>query len=121
MNYLIWHYTYAPGEILVLFRNYAVAYWHRFLIARHLKTLLSPWHRQNPADFSTNPTFSDKVGDFVVDVFIRCVAAVFRTVVILIGLLVEALNFLFFGLLLIVWFLWPIIFIYMIIKGLTLL
>jgi hypothetical protein len=120
IDYIYWHYTVAPSRILFLLHNYLIATWHRFLIGTHAKTLLSPWHRARPSDVGGARTFGDKIGNAIVDFYIRIIAAIIRLVIILIGLLAEVILIAVFMVLLVVWLLWPAIFVFLISKGLVL-
>jgi hypothetical protein len=120
VEYIYWHYGVAPANIVKLLKNYMVGTWHRFLISTHFRTLLAPWHRANPSDAGKPQNFGDKIINAVIDFYIRIVAAIVRLIIILVGLISEVLVFAVFVLLLIFWFLWPLIFIYLISKGLLL-
>ena len=117
-GYIYWHFAIAPGNILNILGNYTKATWHRFLIARHLKTLFVPWHKKQPSDISG---VSGKIGNAVADFYIRILAAAVRLTIILAGLAAEAVISAAFILLLIVWVLWPVILVYSIGKGVSLL
>jgi len=118
LDYLYWHYAVAPFAILQIMRNYSIANWHRFLIIRHLETLFAPWHRQNPSDFGKRErNFSDKILDSMADLYIRLIAACIRLFIIFGGLLTQLLVFITFMVLYVIWLAWPVISIYMIIKG----
>jgi len=98
------------------------ARWHQFLIGKHFRTLFAPWHRQNPSDFGTREqNFGDKIIDSLADVYIRLIAAVIRLMIIFTGLLVELLTMIIFLVLFVVWLAWPMIAIYSIVKGLSML
>src|SRR3989344_6107115 len=76
IEYFYWHFGVAPFEIFKIMKNYQIAVWHKFLIARHFQTLFSPWHRQNASDFwSRKKTFVDKISNVVIDTYIRLIAA----------------------------------------------
>jgi len=98
------------------------ASWHRFLIAKHLQTLFSPWHRQNPSDFGKRErTFGDKMLDALADIYIRLIAASIRSIIIVSGLIWQLVLFIAFMLLLIVWIAWPAVSVFSIIYGIELL
>lgn len=120
VDYVVWHYTVAPGAILGLLHNYLVGTWHRFLISTHFKTLLAPWHRTRPSDFGKAQGFGDKIMNGVVDLYVRILAAIVRLVIILIGLIVEVVIIAAFIALLVIWLLWPVIFIWALSLGLPL-
>lgn len=119
LDYAYWHYGVAPSRILKLLRNYLIATWHRFLIGTHARTLFAPWHRARPSDVGRPQTFGEKIGNAVVDFYIRIVAAIIRLVIIIFGLLTEALLAVAFILLLAIWLLWPAILFVFITNGLS--
>ena len=120
IDYLYWHYSFAPISILGLFRNYMVGTWHKFLIATHFKTLLAPWHRAKPSEFGTTTTIGGKILNIIADFYIRIIAAIIRLIIILLGLFVELIVIIAFVALFIAWLLWPVIFIWSVSKGLSL-
>ena len=120
IGYFYWHFTVAPFEILRIMRNYLNAYWHRFLITQHLRTLFSPWHRRNPSELGNKKkTFTDKIIDLIIDLYIRLIAAGARTAIIVIGLLWQAVLLIIFMFLFVFWIVWPIAGAYLISKGLA--
>ena len=122
LEYFYWHFTVAPFEILQIMRNYLKANWHRFLIVQHFRTLFAPWHRQNPSDLGKREkTFSDKMLDSLADLYIRLIAAGIRLIIITAGFLMEFLILIAFLLLFIIWLAWPVIAIYSIVRGLSML
>jgi len=121
LEYFYWHYTIAPFEILRIMQNYLKANWHRFLIVQHLRTLFVPWHRQNPSDFGKKErTFTDKIMDFFVDMYIRLIAAGIRLTIIFAGLIWQLVLLFFFLVLFVCWLAWPAIAIYSTSRGLSL-
>ncbi len=119
-DYLRWHYGEALGAILTIQKNYVIAIWHRFLISQHFRTLFSPWHRRQPSDFGKASTLSGKLLDGIVDFYIRILAAIIRLSIIVTGLLWAGIVFVSFWFLFIFWLLWPVIFILILFKGLSL-
>ncbi|MFH1769528.1 MAG: hypothetical protein ABH833_02580 [Parcubacteria group bacterium] len=109
VKYLIWHYSIAPRNIVAIMLNYVVGTWHNFLIVRHLRTLFAPWHRTKPEEILKPKTLGDKMGNFVVDIFIRLIAAVLRLGIVLTGLIYEILIIAVFIVFLVVWLAWPAI------------
>jgi len=119
-EYFIWHYSIAPPAIWVIFGNYAKATWHRFLIGRHFKTLLAPWHRRQPSDMGERNGIGSKMLDAISDFYIRILAAFIRLTLIILGLIFIALVFVIFASLFFIWILWPLIAGYFVIKGIAL-
>ncbi|MDP3954124.1 MAG: hypothetical protein Q8Q06_01750 [bacterium] len=120
IEYFIWHYYAAPGQIWGIMINYARSIWHRFLIVRHLKTLFAPWHRRQPSDVGGDRTFGSMAGNFFADIYIRILAAFVRVLIILSGIIAEVIVFVGFILLLMIWIVWPILLAYSVIQGLGL-
>lgn len=121
IDYIYWHYVIAPLCILGLLRNYLAGTWHRFLIGTHFENLLAPWHRARPSDVGTTRSFGDKIANAIADFYIRIIAAIIRLVIILIGLLAEAVIAIAFITLTVVWLLWPVILVSFIVSGMSLL
>jgi hypothetical protein len=121
LYYIYWHYAVAPGEILKLLKNYLIGTWHKFFISKHLRTLISPWHRLRASDVIRAEKIIDKLGNILVDIYTRFLAALIRLSIILTGLIAEIIVVIFFAALFIGWLLWPVIFVISIWKGLMLL
>jgi hypothetical protein len=120
LEYFYWHFTIAPFEILKIMKNYLKATRHQFLMAQHLRTLFSPWHRQNPSDFGTKErTFTDRIFDPIADLYIRLFAAIIRLSIILMGLVWQLVLLIAFLLLFVAWLAWPVIIFYLISRGLN--
>jgi len=118
-DYILWHYTVAPGSILEILHNYLIGTWYRFLIRRHLHTLFAPWHRMSPSSLGGSASIGNRMGDWITDIYLRLLAALIRLSIIVAGLLVELITILCFTALLILWLLWPLILIFSIFKSLT--
>lgn len=117
-DYILWHFTIAPFEILRIMKNYLKASVHQFLIIQHFKTLFSPWHRQNPSDFGAKQkTLFDKFFDALADLYIRLIAAVIRLIIIAMGLIWGGILFIGFGILLLIWMIWPVLAVFSVIYG----
>jgi len=117
LYYIYWHYIVAPREILKLLRNYLIGAWHKFFISQHLRTLISPWHRMRASDVIKSEKIVDKLGNIIIDIYTRFLAALIRLSIIITGLIAEIIVIIFFTALFIGWLLWPVIFIALIIKG----
>lgn len=118
IDYLWWHYTVAPKDIIHILGNYFVGFWQKFYIIQHAKTLFSPWHRLLPKYVFPSDNFSDKVTNFITDLFIRCIAAIIRLVIIAAGLAAEVAAIILFLSFLVAWLLWPALSLYFIGRGL---
>jgi len=120
LRYFYWHYAIAPSNVFKILNNYLVGTWHKFLISRHFKTLFSPWHRLLPSQLPEKQNLSTKISNSILDFYIRILAAIIRLFIILMGLLNELIIIIAFLMLLIIWLIWPVIFVLMITKGLSL-
>ncbi|MDX1535774.1 MAG: hypothetical protein R3346_03375 [Candidatus Spechtbacterales bacterium] len=120
IEYIWWHYTTAIKNILILFKNYSIATWHKFLIWGHLRTLFSPWHRMRLQIMMPPKNFADRVSNIITDIFIRLVAGMIRMSIIIIGLAAQGAVFLFFTSLLVLWVFWPAVVLVSIGRGFVL-
>lgn len=120
IDYFIWHYTVAPIKIVYLLQNYSSAIWHRFFIVTHLRTLFSPWHRLRSKYIFSSQKFTDKLGNFIFEIFIRLLAASVRLCIIITGLLTQTLLFILFLIIFACWIFWPMLVFIFLGKGLVL-
>lgn len=120
LHYIYWHYLIATRNIWEIWSNYERATWHRFLIVRHLQTLLAPWHRQRPSDVKKSRDATGKILDGMIDFYVRIAAALVRLTIVATGLVVQFLWLGLFIALFFAWLLWPLILVISVIKGLTL-
>ncbi len=120
IKYIYWHFTIAPGQILIIMNNYAKSTWHKFLIGKHFKTLFAPWHRQEPSQLASakSKNFGDKILDSIIDAYIRLIAAVIRLCVITAGLIMEAATYIGSLIFLGLWLIWPLAALVCVIYGL---
>jgi len=117
IDYIIWHYITAPREILVLLKNYSFAVWHKFFIVQHARTLFAPWHQLNARYMFPPQNPADRLANFLVDVYIRILAAGIRLTIIVVGLATQVFVLVFFVSLLFIWLLWPALFITVTARG----
>lgn len=120
LDYIFWHYQIAPKEIFGILKNYLTGNWHKFLITKHLKTLFYPWHRLRPSEIEKTNKISEKIANAIIDFYIRILAALVRLTIVLTGLIYELITIIIFLALFLIWLFWPVVFIYLIVKGLTL-
>lgn len=107
IDYLFWHYTEALKNILVIWRNYLIFFYHYFSISLLLSTLFHPWKRQYLA--KTRPGFSleEWATRITFNLFSKFIGALVRTATIFIWLLVECFVLILGALLLPIWILTP--------------
>lgn len=108
LDYLIWHYRTAPPGIIRITRNYIISAWHRFLIARHTATLISPWHRTSATPLDAQ-SIGDRIGALFMEPILRFIGAVIRLSIIISGLFVIISTIITGAACLIAWILWPAI------------
>jgi len=120
IQYLTWHFIDYPKAILKGWRNFLLFNLSYFSIPVLFKTFFSHWHRYY---FSYGKGFSPSryFEAFLGNLMSRIIGAIFRTFLIIAGVLVEILIFLggaviFFG-----WFVLPLILVFGFIFGLALL
>lgn len=121
IDYLYWHLTIAPLNILKIMSSYIKSIHHRFLIAGHLRTLFYPWHRQDPSQLAHKESldFGSKIVEKIIDFYIRILAAFMRLSVVITGLFFEGIVFVGFILGLIVWVIWPVLSILIFLIGIN--
>src|SRR3989344_5345808 len=91
-SYLLWHYTSAWGDLLRLYRNLTWFLWNFFSIRILAGTLFSPWHRLRE---SSRKETAGLLGSLIINLILRGIGCVMRTVTILTGILSIVLFFLF--------------------------
>ncbi len=118
--YLIWHYTSGFKAGLIVARDLARFVFNFFSLAVLIKTWLKPWRRLGET-YAKGLAPEKWFETLVVNILMRLVGVLIRTVMIVIGLLVwlAVLAGALFALL--AWLLWPVIFISLVVGGLFLL
>jgi len=108
IQYIVWHFKEAPKKILHIWKNYLKFYSYFFSIPLLLKTYFSPWKR---ISWVKGRGFSIKrfLETFLSNLFSRCVGAIMRTFLILIGIGAEIMVLIIGGVFLILWIFAPIL------------
>ena len=112
--WLVWHFYEMPQFLLMVWKNFLDFGANFFSIPLLLKTFFSPWRRYKwryPKGFNIGEFFSTLISN----IFSRIFGAVARLVLIVIGVILEAFIFITGGVIFILWFLIPFIFIILII------
>jgi ATP-dependent Clp protease ATP-binding subunit ClpC len=109
LQYFYWHYLVAPKNLLGIWRNFLIFFWHFFSIGLLVRTLFFPWKRIILV--KRRPGFDIK--EFAERVFANLVSRffgfIFRSTVIFLGLLTE-ITVLFLGpVVLLIWVCLPLI------------
>jgi len=119
LKYLLWHFIEAPKSILKGWGNYFRFGLNYFSVGLLMKTLFSPWRNYRwfyPKSFDIGKYFEIAFSNLIS----RILGFIPRVILIIIGVLFEALIA-FFGLLfLLTWFILPIILILGIYHGIRL-
>lgn len=86
-SYIAWHYTSAFRQMFHVLGNMLWFVAHLFSIGPLSRTLFAPWHRMTE-EREAGFTVEDFLGTLVINFFSRILGALFRSAVILCGLLV---------------------------------
>lgn len=89
LQYFGWHYTRALRDGLHLWMTFVWYPWHLCAIRFHAKHLFSRFNRLGEAYPGTGFHLGELLGSFAVNVIMRVVGAVFRVMVIMLGLLIT--------------------------------
>ncbi len=111
MKFLVWHYTEGIKNFIKIWKNYIWFFWRFFSVGLLARTLLSPWHRDvfRVARSGFHPALW--LQSVLQNAITRILGAVARSGVILTAVLAELAVFILGGALLLVWMLFPIVFI----------
>ncbi|MDD5146330.1 MAG: hypothetical protein PHN39_01070 [Candidatus Pacebacteria bacterium] len=108
--FIFWHLCEAPKAITTIWKNYLFFYWEYFSIPILLKTLFNHWRKlvnSYGRGFDIKRFFSTLAENLIS----RFLGFLVRAVTIIIGLLFELAVLAGGFLLLVAWYLWPLIFI----------
>lgn len=106
MNYLEWHYLYAPKRLLTIFKNFLIFIFHFFSIKELLSHLFAPWKRMT---LEKGPGFDleEWFRVFSFNLISRLMGALARSTLIFLGLIIIFILLLSFPLFWLLWFLVP--------------
>lgn len=107
--YVIWHYSTAYTDLIRLWTNYIWFFYNFFSISILAKTLFSPWQRITERRQHAGLDFEDIAEVVVINVLMRVVGFIVRTVFIVLGLLTVFIVFWLGIFLLLVWTFLPAI------------
>ncbi len=113
-NYLLWHYTTAWSDLIRLYTNAVWFFWHFFSIRILVGTLLAPWHRLREASSKETAGF---LGSLIINLILRMIGFVARTVIILSGFLTLVLFSLFSLAFFALWLVLPIVALGLVLNG----
>lgn len=120
LNYLYWHYTRGVIELGKNLADLLRFEWHFFSTGRLLRTWFSPWRRLGE-DYGRRFSFEVFATAFVVNTLMRLVGFFIRTWVILFGLITLTVSVPVYALVMIAWFVLPLLIPVLIFFGLYLL
>ena len=122
VSYFVWHYTKAILEFSHIYKNIISFVFNFFSIPVLVQSYFAPWRRMGE-DYTKNivTDFADVTSVFVVNLIMRLVGMVMRTIIIVFGLLFVIGVALFYPILLVFWLLMPLIIIVLIMLGFGLL
>lgn len=122
LHYLSWHYSRAILEFSHIYKDILVFIFNFFSISILLRSYFAPWRRMGE-DYEKNiiDDLEDVASVFVVNLLMRIVGIVMRTLIIVFGVLFVLLVALLYPVLLIFWLALPLIIIILILLGLGLL
>jgi hypothetical protein len=117
-DYLLWHYSVAYTDIVGIIRNYLWAVNHMFSVPDVLRSLFAPFKRlqEEKVNIIRNP--SDFFGNLVVNIIMRIVGFVIRTILIVIALVAFLLVIALGLCVLLLWTILPVLVIYFFVNGL---
>ena len=119
-SYIRWHYSEAFTQIFRIWGSYLWFIGHFFGVAKLFKTLLQPWKRLHEKKGSIIQ-FQEFAASLTVNILMRLVGLVARTVVIIISLFAWVFLLVFGAFFVVLWALAPAAIVYSIIHGVILL
>ncbi len=119
-KFIEWYFYDQPKAIFKAWVNFLKFNLQYFSITFLLKTLFAPWRRYTWS-YGRGFDFQRYLEAFASNAISRALGAFLRIIFIIIGIIVEILIF-FFGLLLLIsWFIWPLMLVFVFILGLRVL
>jgi len=118
--YVSWHYSEALADIVRIWTNFIWFFYHFFSIPLLFKTLFVPLHRVRGERTTRGFNFEEVAGNFVVNIMMRGIGFILRTILILAGALFMVIVFWLGLIALTVWILMPIVLAALIFFGFSL-
>jgi hypothetical protein len=88
-DYLTWHYSRAFSDIFAIWRNITHFIFHFFSIPLLFRTLFAPWKRIEAVRETEGLNLGDFLATKIVNLIMRLVGAMMRTILIAVGLAVT--------------------------------
>jgi hypothetical protein len=108
IDYSKWHYSYALLAVLKLLKEFMRFFMNLFSVSLFIRTLFSPLY-STPVNIKSAQDGADAFGLITGGVLIRILGALFRLVLILCGLMLSILGFIFFCSVFVVWMCMPVV------------
>lgn len=116
-NYFQWHYTLAFVDIFHIWRNITIFLFNFFSIPILVRTLFSPWRRLQAERETQGFDLIDSLSTGFINLIMRIVGAMMRSVLIVAGLIVVSLEIIAGIIFLLLWTFAPIIVILLLTAG----
>lgn len=110
IDYNKWHYSYALLNIFRSAREFVRFFFNLFSINLFLKSLFSPIF-STPVTDTTSEDITDAVAFFIGGIILRVVGAMFRTMLILLGLVFSIITLIMFSVIFVLWLILPLVFV----------
>ncbi|MBU6491050.1 hypothetical protein KGQ25_02780 [Patescibacteria group bacterium] len=110
--FLYWYVFVAPKNIITVWGNYLWANFNYFSIRELLRTLIAPWHRETDTYRKVGDIVFNYVEAAVFNSVSRIIGFIVRSVTIIFGLVVELFLVIVGPLVLVLWFLAPLLLLY---------
>jgi len=117
--YINWHYGKAFSDIQNIWKNFFNFLYSFFSIPTLFSSLLSPWQRMQET-YSEHFSIEGTLGSLVVNVIMRIIGAIVRSVFIIIGIVSLVLCLVLGIAVVFIWFILPICIIYLLFQGFNL-
>lgn len=118
-DYLRWHYTLAWRDLILISRNFLWFSYHFFSLPVLVRTLFAPWRRLNEA-YPVGFDLGGFLSALFINMLMRLIGFWLRTIMIIVGLAVCLLLFLFSLAVFIVWLFLPFLLLTAMLLGLVL-
>lgn len=121
LNYFQWHYTLAYVDIFHIWRNITAFLFNFFSIPILVRTFFAPWKRLQAERETKGFDLIDSLSTGFINLIMRIVGAMMRTVLIVVGLCVVVIAIIVGIIFFILWMLAPIIIVLLCVAGIHLL
>ncbi|MBU1045940.1 hypothetical protein KJ616_02340 [Patescibacteria group bacterium] len=107
-QYLVWHFYDVPKELGKAWKNYLRFYLSFFSVVALIRTLFAPWHGYQWS-YGRGFSVSRYAETFISNTFARLLGAIIRSVLIVFGVIFEAIIFFLGAIVFLGWILLPAI------------